>query len=115
MSAGPDPTRVLIVDDDDDQRFVLRRLFRREGITEVFEAADGEDALVVARAERPDLVVLDLAMPGRRASTCCPSSASGRPGADRRALEPGAPPVGGRGPSSGARWGSWRRARRPTG
>ena len=65
MSAVPDPTRVLIVDDDADQRFVLRRLFRREGITEVFEAADGDDALVVAREERPDVVVLDLAMPGR--------------------------------------------------
>lgn len=61
----PDPTRVLIVDDDADQRFVLRRLFRREGITEVFEAADGDDALVVAREERLDVVVLDLAMPGR--------------------------------------------------
>ena len=65
MSAVPDPTRVLIVDDDADQRFVLRRLFRREGITEVFEAVDGDDALVVAREERPDVVVLDLAMPGR--------------------------------------------------
>ncbi len=65
MSAAPDPTRVLIVDDDADQRFVLRRLFRREGITEVFEAADGDNAVVVAREERPDVVVLDLAMPGR--------------------------------------------------
>jgi len=65
MNAGPDPTRVLIVDDDADQRFVLRRLFRRSGITEVFEAVDGEDALTIAREERPDLVVLDLAMPVR--------------------------------------------------
>jgi CheY-like chemotaxis protein/anti-sigma regulatory factor (Ser/Thr protein kinase) len=65
MSALADPTKVLIVDDDADHRFVMRRLFRREGITEVFEAADGDDALAVARREQPDVVLLDLAMPGR--------------------------------------------------
>jgi CheY-like chemotaxis protein/anti-sigma regulatory factor (Ser/Thr protein kinase) len=65
MSDGFGPIRVLIVDDDDDQRFVVRRLLRREGITDVFEAADGAEALEVARTVRVDLVVLDLAMPGR--------------------------------------------------
>lgn len=61
----PDPPRVLVVDDDADQRFVLRRLFVRAGIITVHEAADGDEALEVARRELPDLVVLDLAMPGR--------------------------------------------------
>ena len=65
MSAAPNATRVLIVDDDEDQRFVLRRLLGRAGITDVFEATNGDEALVAARAERPDVVVLDLAMPGR--------------------------------------------------
>jgi CheY-like chemotaxis protein len=60
-----DPPRVLVVDDDADQRFVVRRLLARAGIPTVYEAADGDEALEVARREQPDLVVLDLAMPGR--------------------------------------------------
>ena len=104
MSGVLDPTKVLIVDDDADQRFVLRRLFRREGITEVFEAADGDRALVVARAERPDLVLLDLAMPGRSGVDVLPElrDAVGS-GPDRGALEPGPPPVGGAGPRARCR------------
>ena len=65
MTTPPDPTKVLIVDDDGDQRFVLRRLFARAGITEVSEAPDGDGALAAAGQEQFDLVVLDLAMPGR--------------------------------------------------
>lgn len=57
--------RVLIADDDADQRLLLRHLLARAGISEVLEAADGEAALRVAVAERPDLVLLDLSMPGR--------------------------------------------------
>jgi DNA-binding NarL/FixJ family response regulator len=59
------PVRVLIADDDPDQRDVLRRLLARAGIDQVVEAADGDEALRVALAEVPDLVVLDLAMPKR--------------------------------------------------
>jgi CheY-like chemotaxis protein len=55
--------RVLVVDDDDDQRFLLRRLFARAGITDVSEAADGAAGIAAARAVAPDLVVLDLTMP----------------------------------------------------
>jgi DNA-binding NarL/FixJ family response regulator len=57
--------RVLIADDDPDQRKVLRRLLSLAGVDDVMEAADGEQALHVALAERPDLIVLDLAMPKR--------------------------------------------------
>jgi DNA-binding NarL/FixJ family response regulator len=66
--SGPSPTasvRVLIADDDPDQRLILRRMLTLAGIDDVVEATDGDDALRVALAERPDLIVLDLAMPKR--------------------------------------------------
>jgi CheY-like chemotaxis protein/anti-sigma regulatory factor (Ser/Thr protein kinase) len=56
---------VLVVDDDDDQRFVVVELFRRAGFDRIATAADGAAALRAARAAPPDLVVLDLVMPGR--------------------------------------------------
>ncbi len=62
---GAATLRVLVADDDADQRLLLRRLLVRAGITDVVEADDGEAALRVAVATRPDLVLLDLSMPGR--------------------------------------------------
>jgi DNA-binding response OmpR family regulator len=56
--------RVLIVDDDEALRSLLRLTLPGEGL-ELLEAADGEQALRVARDERPDLVVLDWRLPGR--------------------------------------------------
>jgi DNA-binding response OmpR family regulator len=55
--------RILIVDDDPDIRSLLRELLDRRGFT-VTEARDGQEALRVFFDERPDLVVLDVAMPG---------------------------------------------------
>lgn len=56
--------RTVIVDDDDDVRFLLRRSLDRSGhFTVVGEAADGEEAVDVAREAAPDVVVMDLNMP----------------------------------------------------
>ncbi|HEY0317975.1 MAG TPA: response regulator transcription factor [Solirubrobacterales bacterium] len=55
--------RVLIVEDDADIADVLRRSLRNEGY-EVRTSADGYDALEVAAGFVPDLVVLDLGLPG---------------------------------------------------
>lgn len=63
---GPSPVeslRVLVVDDDPDQRLLLRRLFARAGINDVAEAANGREALDVIGDVAPAIVVLDLAMP----------------------------------------------------
>jgi CheY-like chemotaxis protein len=57
------PTRVLVVDDESSIRMLCRVNLTRAGI-EVLEAADGEEALELARAEHPDLVLLDVMMPG---------------------------------------------------
>jgi DNA-binding response OmpR family regulator len=55
--------RVLIVEDDEDIADVLRRSLRNEGY-EVRTSADGIEALDVAAGFVPDLVVLDLGLPG---------------------------------------------------
>src|ERR671910_694115 len=54
--------RILVVDDDPDIRGLLRVLLDRRGFA-VTEARDGQEALRAFYAERPDLVVLDVAMP----------------------------------------------------
>src|SRR4029453_11078913 len=55
--------RVLVVEDDADIADVLRRSLRNEGY-EVRTSADGVEALDVAAGFFPDLVVLDLGLPG---------------------------------------------------
>lgn len=56
---------VIIVDDQQVMRKALRRLFKAAGGFEVCgEASSGPEAVEVARTLRPDLVVLDLLMPG---------------------------------------------------
>jgi len=55
--------RVLVVEDDDDIADILRRSLRNEGY-EVRTSADGIEALDVAAGFLPDVVVLDLGLPG---------------------------------------------------
>ncbi|HTG48428.1 MAG TPA: response regulator [Actinomycetota bacterium] len=55
--------RVLIVEDHPTMRGALRLLLESEGLT-VQEVADGGRALEVVAAERPDVVFLDLNIPG---------------------------------------------------
>jgi CheY-like chemotaxis protein len=60
---APDrPLRILVADDDPDARASLRLVLTLLGHT-VTEAADGAAALEAARATRPHLALLDLAMP----------------------------------------------------
>ena len=54
---------VLVVDDDPTLREVVSGYLTRAGL-DVLEAQDGHDALAVARDRSPDLVVLDLTLPG---------------------------------------------------
>ena len=53
---------ILIVDDDRDVRFVLGAILNYDGY-HVLEAANGEEALEMARRLLPDLVVMDVHMP----------------------------------------------------
>ena len=56
-------SRILVVDDDDDIRGLLRTLLERAG-HEVSDASDGREGLRELYAGSPDLVILDVAMPG---------------------------------------------------
>ncbi len=63
MNTSGSPTRVLVVDDEPTVREVVAGYLRRDGHL-VSEAADGPTALRLLESERPDLVVLDMMLPG---------------------------------------------------
>jgi two-component system cell cycle response regulator DivK len=58
--SGP---RILVVDDNQDNRRILRDLLTHAGM-EVIEALTGEDAVSRAAADRPNLILMDIQLPG---------------------------------------------------
>jgi CheY-like chemotaxis protein len=56
--------RILIADDQPVGRELLRTVVESSGY-EVIEAADGDEALEIAKSSVPDLILLDIHMPGR--------------------------------------------------
>jgi len=61
--------KVLIVDDEDDVRLFLQD-FLEERRLDVSSAASGEEALEIAEKNPPDIVLLDLMMPGMNGLEC---------------------------------------------
>ena len=55
--------RILVVEDQEDNRRIMRNLLTHAGY-EVIEAVTGEDGVTMAAAERPDLILMDLQLPG---------------------------------------------------
>jgi len=55
--------RIAIVDDNPDVRRLIRRILQSQGDYELFEAANGVEAIELIRSRRPNLVILDLMMP----------------------------------------------------
>jgi CheY-like chemotaxis protein len=56
-------SRILIVEDHPTMREAMRLVLEREGF-DIDEAADGDQALVAVRERAPDLVLLDMSIPG---------------------------------------------------
>ncbi len=57
------PPRVLVVEDEEPLLFTLAHNLRREGYT-VLTASRGDDGLKLARKQKPDLILLDVMLPG---------------------------------------------------
>jgi len=53
---------LLLVEDTEDNRFMMRRLLEMEGYR-VVEARNGEEAVKVAKDEKPALILMDLSLP----------------------------------------------------
>jgi CheY-like chemotaxis protein len=62
-SGGASEGRILVVDDEASIRLICRVNLDASGF-DVLEAEDGETALSMARSERPDLILLDVMLPG---------------------------------------------------
>ena len=56
-------SRILIVEDHPTMREAMRLVLEREGF-DIDEAADGDQALIAVRERAPDLVLLDMSIPG---------------------------------------------------
>jgi CheY-like chemotaxis protein len=56
--------KVLVIDDEEDVRYVARLCLTRVGGMTVVEASSGEEGLERARSEQPDCILLDVMMPG---------------------------------------------------
>jgi Fe-S oxidoreductase/CheY-like chemotaxis protein len=56
--------KILVVDDEEDVRTFLTMVFEDAG-AEVITATDGDEAVAMAREHQPDLISLDLSMPGK--------------------------------------------------
>ena len=63
-------SKILVVDDNPVNRKLLTSILGREGYTSV-EAENGEDALRLAKSEDPDLILLDIMMPGMDGFAVC--------------------------------------------
>ncbi len=64
VAMGLKGRRILVVDDEDDVRMFLTTVLQDAG-AETLEATDGDEAIAMAKAEKPDLITLDLSMPGK--------------------------------------------------
>jgi DNA-binding response OmpR family regulator len=64
---APSLIKAVVVDDDSDVQFLYKHKLERDGF-KVFVAGTGEEGLAIIERHRPDIVLLDLLMPGMSGS-----------------------------------------------
>jgi len=57
-----EPYRILVAEDFEDNRIALKLMLRFAGF-EALEASDGQQAIEIARREKPDIVLMDISLP----------------------------------------------------
>ena len=77
-SSLPAPRRVLLAEDEALIRLDLKEMLQEEGYDVVGEAGDGESAVKLAEQLRPDLIILDVKMPGMDGITAAERIAANR-------------------------------------
>jgi len=63
--------KILLVDDSSTARLVTRMIFRQKSNYVLLSAVDGRDAVERARAEKPDLILMDVMMPRMTGLEAC--------------------------------------------
>ena len=63
--------RILIIDDNEQDRKGMVLALRRDGYVEIAEAAGEDEGLVLARACRPDVVIVDVVLPANDGFDVC--------------------------------------------
>jgi CheY-like chemotaxis protein len=64
-----DKKKILIADDERDVRLLVRKMLDRDYI--LLEVSNGEEAVAAAKAQQPDLILMDLIMPKMDGYTAC--------------------------------------------
>lgn len=63
--------KVLIVDDNEQDRKIMERFLKRSGYTDIVTAETGEEGVEKTESEKPDLVLLDTILPGINGFDAC--------------------------------------------
>ena len=66
----PNQTKILVIDDDPDVHTVVKKILEPKSY-EVVSAYDGDEGLRKVVEERPDLIILDVIMPGKHGFDVC--------------------------------------------
>jgi DNA-binding response OmpR family regulator len=63
--------KVLIIDDNEQDRKIAERFLRKSGYTDVVTAETGEEGLLKTESEKPDIVIIDTMLPGINGFETC--------------------------------------------